>query len=49
MAQRIYTRIVMTWDFEILESESFLYEGPVDLKQIEIAPDMYGSQVVYFV
>ena len=31
MAQRIYTRIVMDWDFEILESESFLYDGPVDL------------------
>jgi hypothetical protein len=31
MAQRIYARIVMTWDFEIIESESFLYDGPVDL------------------
>ena len=31
MAQRIYTRIVIDWDFEVLESECFLYDGPVDL------------------
>ncbi|MEF2146632.1 MAG: hypothetical protein V3573_14395 [Desulfovibrionaceae bacterium] len=28
---KIYTRIVMDWDLEVLESESFLYEGPVGL------------------
>ena len=29
MTRRIYTRIVLDWDLDVLESESFLYDGPV--------------------